>query len=150
MGTIYKLTSKTSGKSYVGATTIDLPARLGLHLVEAKWHKASAPFPSAVREFGPEDFIIEILCTVDDKNELFKVEAEMMHIHNTIHPNGYNVSVYFRGTGIGVKDLITGIVYGSIREAAKATKTSPSNVKFSCDTGMPTGKGTKKFAYLDP
>lgn len=83
---IYKYTSKTSGKSYIGQTNNPV-ARKKAHAKAAH----DFAFASAIKKYGFEDFDYEILeenLSLDDANarESFYIESL-----NTLSPNGYNL-----------------------------------------------------------
>lgn len=101
-GVIYAITSKTSGKSYIGQAKDykykdDIPYRYGLI---GRWndHVASSNdtcITEAIRQYGPEDFTINTLlrCQIE---ELDAWEAATIKHNNTLYPNGYNVMRHSR------------------------------------------------------
>lgn len=107
MGIIYKFTSP-SGKAYIGQSEYeDLEVRKGQHIADAK-HAAKRNFEvrgctafwRALIKYGPENFEEEILLYCPD-DELNDRETEMIKLHNTLSPNGYNLN-----TGGGVNRKI--------------------------------------------
>lgn len=105
-GVVYKITNKINGKSYIGQT-LNLNKRLRDHRYSAKHlypSNAGQPIVKAIREFGFENFDVDVLFTsevFEDKRELKKLlhEKEMYFIekHDTIN-NGYNVTKGGAGT----------------------------------------------------
>ena len=67
---IYKATSKTSGKSYIGKTTNTLKQRVGEHIRKSKKSKHTNHFHNAIKKYGKDDFVWEILDTCDSEEEL--------------------------------------------------------------------------------
>ena len=83
MGVIYKATSKTSGKSYIGQTK-DFPNRQKQHLKA----KDDYVFHKALRKYGEADFTWEILEECED-NLLDKQEQYWIAYYDSYN-NGYN------------------------------------------------------------
>jgi group I intron endonuclease len=84
-GTIYIARSKTSGKCYVGKTTIPIEKRIAQH-VQAKGYV----FHSALAKYGRSDFE---WTTIENVPEEFLAEWERFFIDklNTVVPCGYNL-----------------------------------------------------------
>jgi len=101
-GVIYSITSKTSGKSYIGQAKDykykdGIPYRYG---VEGRWNdhvsiNSTTKIHKAIKKYGKEDFIIRQLlrCKIV---ELDAKEAETIFYNNTLVPNGYNVMKHSR------------------------------------------------------
>ena len=89
---IYKATSKTSGKSYIGKTTNTLKQRIGEHNRKSIKSKHTNHFHNAIKKYGKDDFIWEILDTCDSEVELNLLEIKYIKLHNT-YGNGYNLSL---------------------------------------------------------
>ena len=85
---IYKYTSRTTGKSYVGQTHRSLKARANSK--EGSGYKGCRVFWRAIKKYGWDDFEAEILlvCNADESG---KKEDEMIDKYNTLVPNGYNL-----------------------------------------------------------
>ena len=89
MDVVYKATSKTAGKSYVGATINEFDRRKQMHFSRAR-NGCSTIFYDAICKYGENDFTWEILFKSNDINELGVIEAKFIDELNTFHPNGYN------------------------------------------------------------
>ena len=91
-GTIYKATSQTSGKSYIGQTTrpaFDLHKRIFEHIKFAyNQNSKKAHFQKAILKYGYENFEWEILEEPILEN-LNKQEVLWISTFNT-YKNGYN------------------------------------------------------------
>ncbi len=85
MGYIYCLTSP-SGKKYIGQTTRSVAKRVEEHGTS----KECRILAKAINKYGIERFQIEILDTVEN-DELDDAEICLIHTHNTMYPNGYNI-----------------------------------------------------------
>lgn len=103
-GSIYKITCKPSGLSYVGQTCDikyrhEKPYNYGPigrwsdHVSSAK--KSSTPLSKAIQEHGRDEFVVETLES-DLLERLDELEAKWIMRLNTIVPNGYNVLSHSR------------------------------------------------------
>lgn len=90
---IYKIINTTNGKIYIGQTSISLRKRLIKHLSDAKiTTKTPKHFlQKAIIKYGYENFIIEIVETCKNKQELNEREIYWINHYNSTNPNlGYN------------------------------------------------------------
>lgn len=97
MGIIYKLTSP-SGKSYIGQTHKSLEYRIQRH----KSEKRKRPLMNAIAKYGFDSFVVEVL---HECNNACLGMYEMLEIirHNSVHPNGYNLSTGGEHSSYGYK-----------------------------------------------
>lgn len=97
---IYRHTSKTSGKSYVGYTSKTTKHRWNQHLANSRSSCSSGyngHFSKALRKYGAEDWITEILDYADTYDEA--LEKEMRHISlNNSFEGGYNSTIGGEGS----------------------------------------------------
>lgn len=158
---IYRAVSKTTKKSYVGATEQLLKQRISLHKTRAKSAR-TAPFYKALRRYGFDDFSWEILFKTDNRNELPEKEMYFIQKLHTLEPNGYNARFgldylitdeqrqklsdsrtgastsrerrmqHAMTHGKPVKCINTKKVYASILQAHLATKVVPRAIRKSC------------------
>lgn len=86
---IYKLTNRITGKSYVGQST-NIHKRYIAHKARSK--SENTFLYDAIRQYGFENFDFSVIeeCEPDELN---KKEQFYIFQLNTVHPNGYNVSV---------------------------------------------------------
>ncbi len=93
---IYKHTSKTSGKSYIGFTTTTTKKRFMSHL-----HRASkgskTHFHNALRKYGKDDFVTTILVTASCLVSARKAEISCIEYYDTYN-SGYNMTTGGEGT----------------------------------------------------
>lgn len=103
-GSIYKITCKPTGLSYVGQTcdikyrhekpyNYGPKGRWSDHVSSAK--KSSTPLAKAIQEHGRDQFVVETLES-DLLERLDELEAKWIMRLNTIVPNGYNVLSHSR------------------------------------------------------
>lgn len=92
---IYRATNKINGKQYIGYTSKTLEKRMKIHL----YHSRSTHdkhyyyvFATAIRKYGFENFQWEILCNCLTIEECYDKEKKLILKHNTLAPNGYNIS----------------------------------------------------------
>lgn len=105
MGLIYKATSKTSGKSYIGLTSRSLEHRRQVHYFhsQAKSKKTKLfPFQMAIRKYGMDDFEWEVLFETDSPEELKQMETYYIGKFNTFE-DGYNLTLGGEGFQGGKK-----------------------------------------------
>lgn len=135
---IYKHTCKLSGKSYIGHTSKTLEERFKGHMYDVKYGSTSA-FHNALRKYGRENFIPEILYICKDKETALKAEIELIQTYDTKH-NGYNET--FGGVGFfgevsksipnftkkSKTITIDGITYASIKDAIKSLHMDASTI----------------------
>ena len=87
---IYKVTSTTSGKVYIGQTVKRLEDRKQQHFKNARLGKKTN-FYSAIRKYGPDDFVWEIIDNADSKDLLNELEIKYISHYNT-YKCGYNMT----------------------------------------------------------
>lgn len=92
MPVIYKLTCKTSGKSYIGQTIYTAELRWKRHKKDAKANgaKQCTAINRAIRLYGETDFEIATLIECS-REELDAHEVRLIEEHGTLCPNGYNI-----------------------------------------------------------
>jgi hypothetical protein len=97
MGIIYKFTSPVE-KSYIGQSIYEFEKRYKEHIYDARSAQRKnfkvqgcIAFWQALMKYGPENFETEILLECDDE-DLDYYEKEMIEFHNTLSPNGYNLT----------------------------------------------------------
>jgi group I intron endonuclease len=94
-GIVYLVTNLVTNKRYVGQTTAANPAhRWRDHVkvaLNCKTKKANHPLYRAIRKYGKEAFVFEILCSCRDRTSLDKAETEAIARLGTQRPRGYNL-----------------------------------------------------------
>lgn len=85
---IYKITNQINGKIYIGQS---------IH-IERRWQEHKQPsanslIAKAIKKYGVENFVFEVLEELDvtDINKLNQLEANYIQYYNSVTPNGYNV-----------------------------------------------------------
>lgn len=90
MGIVYKLTF-SNGKSYIGITTESLSRRVQRHVNYARTNRPYA-LSAAIRKYGEDSFVAEIIGNADTRDELFRMEILAIESHKTMCPYGYNMT----------------------------------------------------------
>ncbi len=171
---IYKVTNNINGKVYIGQS-VDIYSRWQHHkscCVNQKCHEYNSPFYRALRKYGIENFVFEIIeqCSVDelDDKEIFYIKYynSFVHFENS---NGYNNSIggnqgsRFRVKSqeekmkiaknrkykIGIENplnktvLYNGIMYDNVKDFVKKEK-----IPYSVNTVKNWLNGSKAMPFL--
>lgn len=86
---IYKVTNLANNKLYIGQTRNSLRIRQLQHL-KARSHCSA--LAAAIRKYGPDHFVFEIIETVDHLETLSTKEIYYIKHFNSLAPNGYNLT----------------------------------------------------------
>lgn len=88
--TVYKITCKINGKSYIGATSDSLEIRWRQHVLSARKPKTLLDVDISLH--GASNFSIEQLeYTMEEYTARYlRIEKFWVFMHDTIHPKGYN------------------------------------------------------------
>lgn len=143
---IYRHTSKTSGKSYIGYTSKTIEKRLQGHLYDVK-HGSTYAFHNALRKYGKDDFISEILYICYSKDDAANAEIMLIETYNT-YRDGYNETAGGdKPPGMSGRKgadnpkskqiIVDDVVYHSIRSAIEILKMDASTIHSynKCPTG---------------
>lgn len=90
---IYSFTNIINGKKYIGSTINSPNIRYNQHLyhVNNNTSKTSYPLYAAIRKYGIENFLFEVLYSGNcSQEELLKLEHDYIIQYNTVSPFGYN------------------------------------------------------------
>lgn len=85
---VYLITNTRNGKRYVGWTSLSLERRWFLH----QHRKSCKALHSAIKKYGVDNFMIEVLFLVSTKEQASDFEIEYIKRYNTKAPNGYNLT----------------------------------------------------------
>jgi len=94
MGYIYKITNKINNKIYIGYTTQKLNVRYSQHLTSAFRKKSKTAISSAIRKYGKDNFILDIIEKTNVcKKELLELEVKYIEQYNSNNKLiGYNLT----------------------------------------------------------
>lgn len=90
MNIVYKITNTINTKVYIGITD-NLEQRWQQHKKDAK-SKLSRPLYRAMKKYGIDNFTITPICSTLTREDLGTVEQQLIAEHNTMTPNGYNLT----------------------------------------------------------
>lgn len=118
---IYKYTNKNNGKVYIGQTSKTLQERA---LSNGSNYKESPRFYNAIKKYGWDSFIPEIIednLTVDEANQK---ECYYISLYNSTNPTfGYNI--LFGGNNSRVPDSAKKIISQKAKERYKDKRNNP-------------------------
>lgn len=94
---IYKATNLINGKNYIGQTVKTLKERKSGHVRKSE-HGSKYCFHNAIKKYGVETFVWEIICSCQSKDEADVREREFIKVFNAKVPSGYNMTDGGEGT----------------------------------------------------
>ena len=131
--TIYQITNKINGKSYIGQTIQEIDKYINNHFTRAKRKKSKKYLYRAIRKYGEKNFSWKILwfgkATLEHSNNL---ELFFVAYYNTFKGNGYNCTEGGDGTrGLsGEKNSCSKTNMSLEKLKAKAKKTVETKRKY--------------------
>lgn len=94
----YLLTNRATGQRYVGITSQVPKNRWRAHVTQAKRGIYQTLLHQAIREHGDETFDFIVLQEFHDYDEMLQAERVLIREHNSLVPNGYNMTIGGQGT----------------------------------------------------
>lgn len=93
-GYIYKITNTVNGKIYIGQTIRCIEERFKEHCKpHNNEHSKFMPISRAIKKYGKNNFIIEIIDTAESRDELNEKEKQQICFNNSLNKKaGYNIS----------------------------------------------------------
>lgn len=92
----YKITNKINGMLYIGMTSKPLEQRWRSHQTWARGNKPYA-LHQAIKEFGPENFVIEHIASAKSFSDLKLLEKQLVVQYGCLYPHGYNKTLGGQG-----------------------------------------------------
>lgn len=143
MGFVYIARNKYNQKCYIGKTVGTLKKRIGEHYSDSK-NNPKQYFHKAIRKYGEDSFIWEILSESDSDDELYLKEIYFINLHNTTIPNGYNMTIGGEGAkgflhSEETKSNLSKIHYGKKHSEETKRKIYETRIRRSCiciETGV--------------
>lgn len=89
---IYKITNKVTGKGYIGKTVIGYEKRFSIHKKNAS-NRVNRRLYDSMNYHGVDNFVVTLLYTCTSLEELSNKEILAIKEHNTLIPNGYNMTI---------------------------------------------------------
>ena len=149
-GVIYKCTSNTSEKSYIGQAaeyvSTNVPwgteGRWKSHIRDAYGQNRCTVLNAAIRKYGSDDFIIETLGRYE-YSQLDEMEKMFIAKENTLVPDGYNLL-----TG-GINGKYLNYVKIGNKKSRFGRKHSENTKKHISNGQIGNRRGTKKRKYKE-
>lgn len=86
---VYKITNLVNGKVYIGQSIRAIQQRFTRHINDAINNKLDTHFARAIRKYGSDNFVIELIDTANTQDELnLKEQYWIRHYDSVCH--GYN------------------------------------------------------------
>lgn len=119
-GIVYKVTNIVNGKMYIGRTTQGLYKRKWSHESRARNYK-NTTFYKAIRKYGENNFVWEIIEECNDKDTLNAREIHYIEQYDSFGRSGYNETI----GGEGVEG------YKHTKEVCEAIRKQKTGIKLS-------------------
>lgn len=124
---IYKITNKLNNKCYVGQTINTPESRWKRHQQDAKSGRLHTHFANAIRKYGAENFVLEVIDTAKTQEELTEKESSWIRHYNSIK-EGYNETDAAEKSGGNTYKSKTEEELKIIGEKIAKTKTGGKNI----------------------
>ena len=90
---VYKITNKINGKVYIGFTSYSIEKRFREHINKSKYESnVIRPLYVAMRKYGVEQFFIDLIETVEARQEACRREKFWIKHYNSYGEGGYNAT----------------------------------------------------------
>ena len=86
---IYKITNLVNNKVYIGQSVRGVQQRFHRHINDAMTDRLNTHFARAIRKYGPENFVVEVIDTAETQDELNRKEQYWIREYDSIR-HGYN------------------------------------------------------------
>ena len=86
---IYKITNKVNSKVYIGQSVRPVEKRFNRHMNDAIKNKLDTHFARAIRKYGKDNFICEVIDTAINQNDLTLKEQYWIQYYDSVN-FGYN------------------------------------------------------------
>ena len=86
---VYKITNKINNKVYIGQTINSLEQRFNRHKNDAMNHVLDTHFARAIRKYGVENFVAQVIDTAENQQDLTEKQQYWIHYYNST-VDGYN------------------------------------------------------------
>ena len=86
---IYKITNKENGKVYIGQSIRPVEQRFKRHINDAMNNIINTHFARAIRKYGKDCFVYEVIDTATNQTELNEKEQKWINFYDSVN-TGYN------------------------------------------------------------
>ena len=131
---VYKITNKVNDKVYIGQSVRPIEKRFNRHMNDAIKNKLDTHFARAIRKYGKDNFICEVIDTAVNQNDLTLKEQYWIQYYDSVNL-GYNETDAISKCGGNTyasktKDELLEI-YEKIRKS-KVGKLNPNSKSVKC------------------
>lgn len=123
---IYKITNIQNNKIYIGQTIRPVEQRFHRHINDALNNILDTHFARAIRKYGKDSFIIEIIDTAQTQDELNQKERYWIQYYNSVQ-EGYNETDAISKCGGNTYQSKTEEEMETIKEKIRQTKIGAKN-----------------------
>lgn len=131
---IYKITNLVNDKVYIGQSARGVHERFHRHIQDAITNRLDTHFARAIRKYGPENFVVEVIDSAETQDELNLKEQSWIRHYNSIR-HGYNETDATYKCGGNTYMGKDGLEMYYIRNKIRATKIgglNPHSRKIKC------------------
>jgi group I intron endonuclease len=118
---IYRVTCLATNKIYIGKTVSSLENRKREHVYAARDKRYNSAFHAAIRKYGMENFVWEIVEKVLFAESLIAIERHYIKLYDCMAPNGYNLTAGGDGRVAGYPSLETKAKISAAHKGKKLT-----------------------------
>ena len=123
---IYKITNIQNNKVYIGQTIRPVKDRFHRHINDALNNNLDTHFARAIRKYGKDSFIIEIIDEATNQIELNQKEQYWIQYYDSIQ-DGYNETDAINKCGGNTYQSKTAEEMSAIKEKLRASKIGSKN-----------------------
>lgn len=155
---VYKVTNKGNGKVYIGQSIRPIDQRWNKHVNDAINNVLDTHFARAIRKYGKDSFVVEVIDSADTQKELTEKEQYWIRYYNSVN-DGYNETdaIYKSGGNTYltkteeemrvIKDKLRNTKLGGRNPNARAVKMI--NIQTGEELVFPSQKECANFLKLD-
>ena len=143
---VYKITNLVNGKVYIGQSIRDIQQRFARHINDSLNCKLDTHFARAIRKYGEENFVIELIDTAETQDELNRKEQYWIRHYDSVR-HGYNETDAIYKCGGNTYMSKTGLELFSIGDRIRESKLgskNPNSRKIKC-----RNEGTGEELFFD-
>ncbi len=123
---IYKITNIQNNKIYIGQTIRSVEQRFHRHINDALNNILDTHFARAIRKYGKDSFVVEIIDTAQTQDELNQKERYWIQYYNSVQ-EGYNETDVISKCGGNTYQSKTEEEMETIKEKIRQTKIGAKN-----------------------
>ena len=123
---IYKITNIQNNKIYIGQTIRPIEQRFHRHINDALNNILNTHFARAIRKYGKDNFVVEIIDTAQTQDELNQKERYWIQYYNSVQ-EGYNETDAISKCGGNTYQSKTEEEMETIKEKIRQTKIGAKN-----------------------